>query len=164
MDRRSKSCLFRPRQGGGVSGALEIASLELRGEIASKEGKHDKAVHFLEQAVTKQRDLGYMEPPLYSRPLTETMGYALIAAGRFDEARQSFQKALAERPNSGHPLLGIARTYAAQADRAGASKAYAAFLKAWSNADLDLPEIAEARSWASQSMSGTFQVRGAPKK
>jgi tetratricopeptide (TPR) repeat protein len=133
-------------RGVGVAGALELASWELRGVIASKEGRHEEALRILEQAISKQGDLGYMEPPLYSRPLHETLGYALIAAGHFEEARHAFEKGLIQRPNSGHGLLGIARAYAAEGNRSAAGKAYAAFLKAWSDADRDLPEIVEARS------------------
>ena len=58
--------------------------------------------------------------------------------------------ALEARPNSGFGLYGVAIVKEASGDAAGATEAYAAFLKAWPKADADLPEVAHA-----QKMVGT---------
>jgi hypothetical protein len=55
---------------------------------------------------------------------------------------------LAERPNSGFGLYGLAHVAELQGDAAGARQGYQAFLKAWPAADAALPEVTHARSVA----------------
>jgi hypothetical protein len=52
---------------------------------------------------------------------------------------------LAERPNSGFSLYGLALVKELSGDAAGAREAYRAFLNAWPAADPTLPEVAHAR-------------------
>ena len=55
---------------------LGTASLELRGDLASQKGEYDKARRLLEQADQKEKEIGYSEPPQYSRPALEVLGAA----------------------------------------------------------------------------------------
>jgi tetratricopeptide (TPR) repeat protein len=129
---------------------LKVASFELGGNIASSRDRFEQARDLLEEAVKSERDLGYAEPPLYSRPAQESLGYASIRAGHYDDARQAFQQVLEERPKSGFGLYGIALAYEKEGDRQKAASAYGAFLDAWKNADPDLPQIKSARRFLSQ--------------
>ena len=136
-----------------VQKILGVASLDLRGNLASQRGDFNQAQTLLTEAVTKERDIGYSEPPQYSRPALESLGYACIRAGRWDKARDAFQKALQERPKSGFALYGIALTYEKQANRPEAVSAYRAFMDAWKNADLDLLQIQAAQAYLNQTAS-----------
>jgi hypothetical protein len=65
------------------------------------------ARQLLERADQNESDIGYFEPPLYSRPPLEVLSASCIRAGKFNEARRAYQKALVKRPRSGFALYGI---------------------------------------------------------
>ena len=126
---------------------LEIYSLDLRGNLRAA-GKHfDEAIDLLKRAADKEEIAGYAEPPQYARPELEALGYVYIRAGKFDEARDAFQRELKFRPSSGHELYGIAQAYEVEGKRVEAARAYGEFLKAWKNADPDLAMVRHAQSF-----------------
>lgn len=116
---------------------LGTASLDLRANLA----KGAEARSLFDQAENAERDLGYSEPPQYARPEAESLGFALIRAGKFADAREAFHKALHERPKSGFELYGIALAWDREGNRTEAAAAYREFRDAWKNADRDLPQI-----------------------
>lgn len=126
---------------------LPVHLLDLRGSILSIEGKHDEAFRLLNEAIEKEKNLGYWEPPHYTRPVLESLGAAYIRAEKFGEARAAFEKVLQVRPNSGFAFLAIARTFAKAGDKTTATRFYKEFLKFWQNADRDLSQITEAEKW-----------------
>jgi tetratricopeptide (TPR) repeat protein len=129
---------------------LGTASLELRGEIEARKENIDEARKLLEEAVKEETELGYSEPPRYSRPPAEVLGDVLIRAGKFSDARAAYRKELAERPNSGFALHGIALSWEKEGNRAEAAKAYREFLTAWSHADPELSQVKRAQAYLSQ--------------
>lgn len=136
---------------GSVARIMGVASLELRGNIASARDHYEEARDLLKQAVQKERDIGYSEPPRYSRPALESLGYAAIRARQWDDARDAFNQVLKERPKSGFGYYGIALADEKQGDRAKAAAAYQTFLDAWKNADPDLPQVRNARRFLGDS-------------
>ena len=126
---------------------LGTASLELRGNIASGEGDLTTARKLLESADQHETEIGYSEPPQYSRPALEVLGAACLRSGKFSEAREAYQKALAKRPHSGFALYGVALAWDKQGDKQQAAKAYREFLDAWSHGDPDLPQIKLAKEY-----------------
>jgi hypothetical protein len=134
---------------------LSIASLELRAGVLLGKGKLDEAKKLYAQATTEEKNAGYHEPPLYIRPVGENEATALIRAKDYAAAKAAYQSALAERPNSGFGLYGLARVKELEGDRAGARTSYQAFLKAWPSADSSLPEVAHARSVVGGEAQGT---------
>ncbi len=126
--------------------SLSVQSLELRAGILVAQQKLDEAKKLYESAHAEEKRLGYHEPPMYIRPVGETEAIALLSAKDYAGARSAYESALAERPNSGFALYGLARVKELQGDDAGARAAYRAFLKAWPNADTDLAELAHARA------------------
>ncbi len=139
----------RPQQAsdwyfGYASRVLGVHLLDLRGSNLSVQGKHDGAFKLLNEAIEKEKNLGYWEPPHYTRPVLESLGAAFIRAEKFEEAGQTFEKVLKVRPNSGFAYLGIAKTYAKAGNKQKAVEFYQKFLKVWQNADKDLPQIKEA--------------------
>jgi tetratricopeptide (TPR) repeat protein len=133
--------------GGAVHGYMQVAALELRGAVEMALGKAVQAEATLVKAAGAEHDLGYREPPLYVRPVSETRGDLLMRAGKFKEAKAAYETALAERPNSGYPLYGIAQAAAAAGDVAGAKAAYGTMLKTWAKADAGLPQVVAAKAW-----------------
>ena len=121
--------------------------MDLRGSVLSIEGKHDEAFKLLNEAIEKEKNLGYWEPPHYTRPVLESLGEALTRAGKYKEAESAFERVLKARPNSGFALLGIARANAKADDKARAAQFHKEFLKVWQNADKELPQIQEAEKW-----------------
>ncbi len=130
-----------------VENILSVASKELAGNVASHRGNYEPAKKLLEQAVEAEKKLGYSEPPMYSRPALESLGYAAIRAGKWDQARDAFRQVLAARPKSGFGYYGIALAYEKEGNRSAASQAYTEFLDAWKYADEDLEMVRAARNW-----------------
>jgi len=126
---------------------LGIASLELRGDTEMGKGNLDHGRKVLERASKDEKELGYTEPPQYSRPPLEVLGGALIRAGKYEEARQAYKKDLEERPNSGFALYGIATAWEKQGKHSEAVKAYREFLDAWQHADPELSQIKTAQAY-----------------
>jgi len=126
---------------------LGTASLELRGATEMGRSNFDEGRQLLERASKDEQELGYSEPPQYSRPPLEVLGEALIRAGKYPEARDAYQKELQERPHSGFPLYGIAYAWEKEGKRVEAAKAYREFLTAWSHADADLSQVRTAQTY-----------------
>ena len=124
---------------------LNIQSLELQAGVLVAEKKLSKARRLYAKAEEQEKKLGYHEPPFYIRPIAETEAAALLKARDYSDARAAYEAALVERPNSGFELYGLAMVKEAQGDTAGARQAYATFLKTWSKADTNLPEISHAQ-------------------
>jgi tetratricopeptide (TPR) repeat protein len=82
--------------------------------------------------------------------VAEVLGDVLIRAGKFSDARAAYRKELAERPNSGFALHGIALSWEKEGNRAEAAKAYREFLTAWSHADPELSQVKRAQAYLSQ--------------
>jgi hypothetical protein len=134
---------------------LSIASLELRAGALAGQSKLDEAKKLYAQAAAEEKKAGYHEPPFYIRPVGENEATALIRAKDYAGARAAYEAALAERPNSGFGLYGLARVKELEGDAAGARQSYQAFLKAWPAADAALPEVAHARSVVGGEAQGT---------
>jgi predicted Zn-dependent protease len=134
---------------------LSIASLELRAGVLVAQGKLDEAKKLYASAIADEKNAGYHEPPFYIRPVGENEAAALLRVKDFAGAKTAYEAALAERPNSGFGLYGLARVKELSGDAAGAREAYAAFLKVWPAADASLPEVAHARGVVGGVATGT---------
>jgi tetratricopeptide (TPR) repeat protein len=132
---------------GHAGRILAVHLLDLRGSLESLRGNHVEAEKILMDAVDRERNLGYWEPPHYTRPVLESLGTAHLRAGRYTEARGAFERILTTRPNSGFAYLGIARIDAKTGDKAKAIDSRKRLASSWANADKDLPQISEASNW-----------------
>jgi tetratricopeptide (TPR) repeat protein len=124
---------------------LNIQSIELRAGVLAAHHKLRAARKTYALAAKEEKKLGYHEPPFYIRPVAETEAAALLKARDYKGAEEAYRAALAERPNSGFGLYGLALVKESAGDSAGAREAYATFLKAWPRADANLPEVAHAQ-------------------
>jgi tetratricopeptide (TPR) repeat protein len=126
---------------------LDVAAMELRASVLLAEGRGVESDAMFKKAADAEKELGYREPPFYIRPVEEARGDALLRAKRYDEAKQAYEAALKQRPDSGFALYGVAQADAAANRRSEATRDYARLLQAWSKADADLPQMKAARGW-----------------
>jgi tetratricopeptide (TPR) repeat protein len=129
-----------------VGEILGVASKELAGNVASARGDYRRAKELLQDAVEMEKKLGYSEPPLYSRPSLESLGYAAIRARDWETARNAFGQVLVLRPKSGFGYYGIALAYDKEGNRSAAAEAYQQFLTSWQHADDDLAMLRAGRA------------------
>ena len=132
-----------------VHSFMDVAARELHAALLMAQGKATDADAAFAKATEAETALGYREPPYYIRPVSETRGDALMRAKRYADAKQAYQAALVERPNSGFPLYGIAQADLAAGDKTAARTDFAALLSAWKTADAGLPQIVAANAWVS---------------
>jgi tetratricopeptide (TPR) repeat protein len=135
--------------------SLKIESMELQAGVLVAQHKMRAGKKLYTAAAKQEKKLGYHEPPFYIRPVAETEAEALLKAKDYKDAEEAYEAALVERPKSGFGLYGLAWVKESAGDAAGARTAYEAFLKAWPNADADLPEVAHAQKFVAGSMQAT---------
>jgi tetratricopeptide (TPR) repeat protein len=115
---------------------LGIAHHTLLGEIALRQGRATDAVPHLEEAVRLQDALRYDEPAPWYYPVRQSLGAALLGAGRANEAERVFTEDLRRNPNNGWSLYGLAASLKAQGrDDSDARRRFAA---AWARSDVKL--------------------------
>jgi tetratricopeptide (TPR) repeat protein len=117
---------------------LAVHALDLKGSIYSVRGQHELSVNILNEAGEREKNLGYWEPPHYTRPVLESLGAAYIRAGRYADAAAAFEKIMLARPNSGFALAGIARAYRKAGRPTEADDYQRKFASAWKSADKDV--------------------------
>jgi tetratricopeptide (TPR) repeat protein len=110
---------------------LQLARHVLEARIAQADGRLDQAIEEFRVAVQIQDSIPYMEPPYWYYPVRQSLGAALLAAGRNEEAQAVFQRALVDAPNNGWALFGLMQAETAQGDAAGAEATRKLFERAW---------------------------------
>jgi tetratricopeptide (TPR) repeat protein len=133
--------------GSPLLSSLSIMSLELRAAILAEQKRLPEAKALFAQAAQEEKSLGYREPPTYIRPVGEAEGLALMRAGDYAGAHKAYEAALVERPKSGFPLFGMARSSEAAGDETTAAKEYVAFTDAWKAGNANLPQMAHAQEF-----------------
>jgi tetratricopeptide (TPR) repeat protein len=117
---------------------VSIAVHALTGEIATRSGKLDEGIGHFREAL-KIEDAGlYFEPPKWYYPIRESLGAALLKAGRNAEAEAVYREDLKRFPENGWSLFGLAAALRAQGKSAEAAAVDQRFSKAWSAADVKL--------------------------
>jgi tetratricopeptide (TPR) repeat protein len=135
--------------------ALAVAPIELQARILAREGKAAEAIAKLREGVEEEIKLGYSEPPLYPNPMEEVAGKICLELKRWKEAEEFFRAALERDPGSGRAYFGLMRAQQALGKDAEARGSYAKFVKAWTKADADLPEMRHAKE-----LAGTYSASG----
>lgn len=118
-------------QGVPAADLMSLAEAAARGRLAVAERRFGDAVGFYEAAAKIEAGLPYQEPPYWYYPVRQSLGAALFLAGRTAEASQAFRDSLAQAPNNGWALYGLAQSEAALGHPAEAAAAQAAFKRAW---------------------------------
>lgn len=117
---------------------LRIADALLQGDIALAERQPASAIGHFERAVALQDSLPYMEPPFWYYPTRQSLGAALLAAGRAVEAEAVYRKDLEQYPHNGWSLFGLVQSLEAQGKSNEAAEALTMFGHVWERADVTL--------------------------
>jgi tetratricopeptide (TPR) repeat protein len=110
---------------------LRIAQTLVLARVARVKGDTSTAIVQFEQAAALQDALPYTEPPYWYYPIRQSLAAALLQAGRFDEAEQQFQRALARAPANAWSYFGLAELYKARGNTAAANQAEANLARTW---------------------------------
>ena len=111
---------------------IAIAREVVLGRIARAEGRPGDAIEAYRKAVEVQDGLAYMEPPYWYYPVRQSLAAAQLAAGRTDDAIQTFRDSLVRTPNNSYALYGLAEALKVRGMRDAAVEAEAKFRAAWS--------------------------------
>ncbi|MEM7278215.1 MAG: tetratricopeptide repeat protein [Pseudomonadota bacterium] len=121
-----------------ASALLSIADNLLLGDIAMAKDKPADAVEFYQKAVAAQDTLPYTEPPFWYYPTRQSLGKALLAAGRNSEAESVYRTDLEHYPLNGWSMYGLMQALNAQGKKDEAAKVNETFAKVWAMADVTL--------------------------
>ncbi|MFN8006725.1 MAG: tetratricopeptide repeat protein [Terriglobia bacterium] len=114
---------------------LNLASAVLDARLA----ENDLAsIPYWEQAVRLEDGLVYDEPPPWYYPVRESLGGALLRAGKAGEAELVFREGLKLRPRNGRMLFGLIKSLEAQHKLDAAALVQKEYEQAWKRADLIL--------------------------
>ena len=114
---------------------LALAGTVLDARIAAARGRHAEAIAFWQRAVAAGDKVAYDEPPVWFYPLRESLGAALLVAGRAAEAERVYRDDLDRHPRNARSLFGLHQSLLAQQKNADAAWVKRAFDDAWRLAD-----------------------------
>ncbi len=108
------------------------------GRVAYAHGKQEEGIDALKQAVALQDALRYDEPPAFHYPVRESLGAALLRAGKAAEAEAVFRDDLARNRRNGRSLFGLWQSLKAQHKDDAAEWVREQYEIAWKDADTTL--------------------------
>jgi tetratricopeptide (TPR) repeat protein len=131
---------FQPMIDGGVPvpDLLRLARLIVTGRIAQAQADHDAAIAAFQEAAAIENGLPYLEPPFWYYPVDQSLGAALLQAGRAGEAEAAFRKALDRYPGNVWALYGLRETALRQGDDKSAREADRLLQEKWLGPSMDL--------------------------
>ena len=118
--------------------ALRIAVEALAGEIALRKGRYPAAITAFRAAVALEDGIAYTEPPTWYYPMRHSLGKALLAANRAQEAQRVYEEDLVRFPENGWSLRGLIAALEAQRHFGAVRVARERFARAWVGADVEL--------------------------
>jgi tetratricopeptide (TPR) repeat protein len=121
-----------------ASTLLGIADELALGEIAMESDDLANAIAHFERAVAAQDALPYMEPPFWYYPTRQSLGLALLRAGRAADAEAVYRKDLEAYPHNGWSTYGLVQSLEAQGKVDEAREHRGHFEAMWSLADVAL--------------------------
>ncbi len=110
---------------------LEVAGAVVLARAAQAEDNQQAAVELLTKAAAAQDAIPYMEPPFWYYPVRQSLGAALLATGRPDDAKKEFQMALERERSSAWALYGLKEAAKAKGDALAEQNASDELSKAW---------------------------------
>jgi tetratricopeptide (TPR) repeat protein len=123
-----------------LADGVRIAERVLAAELARAGNDFDATIAALNEAVAIEDQLLYDEPPAWHAPARQSLGAALLAAGKPAEAESAYREELRRNPENGWSLNGLERALRAQGKKAEAKEVGERFTRAWANADIKLDE------------------------
>jgi tetratricopeptide (TPR) repeat protein len=110
---------------------LRVAENVVLARAAQAQGDAAEAITYFQAAAGVEDSIPYMEPPYWYYPVQQSLGAALLQAGRAKEAAEQFRAALDRARNSAWALYGLTQAAKAAGDSATADEAAGAFAKSW---------------------------------
>ncbi|RYE00870.1 MAG: hypothetical protein EOP61_12840 [Sphingomonadales bacterium] len=117
---------------------LTIADNLLLGEIAMAGKDMKTAIASFEAAVTAQDALPYTEPPFWYYPTRQSLGFALLKAGKAKEAQAVYEADLKQYMHNGWSTFGLIQALDAQGKTADADMQREHFKAMWQFSDIEL--------------------------
>jgi len=117
---------------------LQIADDLLQGEIALAARDNATAIAKFTVAVAGQDALPYTEPPFWYYPTRQSLGAALLKAGKPAEAQAVYEKDLQQYPHNGWSTFGLIAALEAQGKTDEAATHREHFKAMWQFADVQL--------------------------
>ncbi len=118
--------------------AARIAERTVYAELALARGDQAAAVVALTEAVAIEDHIPYDEPPGWHAPVRQSLGAAMLAAGRPADAEQVYREELRRNPRNGWSLQGLALALEQQKRSADAVAVRSQLADAWQHADVQL--------------------------
>ena len=118
--------------------AAHIAERTVYAELALARGDPAAAVVALTEAAAIEDQIPYDEPPGWHAPVRQSLGAAMLAAGRPADAEQVYREELRRNPRNGWSLQGLALALEQQKRGADALAVRSQFADAWQHADVQL--------------------------
>jgi hypothetical protein len=106
----------------------------LASELLAARLDSDAVAHY-RRAVELQDALDYDEPPAWYYPVRESLGAALLRAGKASEAETVFREGVRRSPKNGRMLFGLMEALKAQGKTEQAGWVRKEFEAAWAKAD-----------------------------
>jgi tetratricopeptide (TPR) repeat protein len=116
----------------------QMMSEIVEARLADAQHQTNAAIAHLQRAVSLEDTLDYAEPPDSLAPTRESLGAALLAAGKTAEAEATFREDLKRNPRNPRSLFGLAEALKAEGKMAEATTVRQQFQRAWSKADTKL--------------------------
>jgi tetratricopeptide (TPR) repeat protein len=133
LDRIERTADFKPFTAWSIPAKdiVRTARYVATGRMADARADHQVALAAYREAVAVQDSLPYMEPPYWYYPARQSLGVALLRAGRLDDAEDVFRAALARTPSNGWALRGLMEVYRQRGDEVSLQLARQRFETTW---------------------------------
>ena len=118
--------------------AAHIAERTVNAELALARGDQVTAIAALTEAVTIEDRIPYDEPPGWHSPVRQSLGAALLVAGRAADAEKVYREELSRNPQNGWSLKGLALALRQQQKTEAAVAVEKQLQAAWQHADVQL--------------------------
>lgn len=119
-----------------ASDVMGIARLMAAGELAFRQGRSEEAFELLRQAVAREEQLAYDEPPGWMQPVRHALGALLLADERAAEAEAVYRADLVRHPHNAWSLLGLSQALERQGKVADVAALQPQVRGAWARADV----------------------------
>jgi tetratricopeptide (TPR) repeat protein len=116
---------------------LNLAETIMKARLATDE---KAAIEYWKEAVNKQDNLNYDEPPAWYYPVRESLGGELLREGQAEEAEAVFRENLKRFPLNGRSLFGLLKSLQLQKKQVDAEWVETEFKNVWSQS-VPLPRI-----------------------
>jgi len=117
---------------------LALTAIVLDARIAAANGSPADAIRLWTNAVAAADKIPYDEPPIFFYPVRESLGAALLLAGKAADAERVFRDDLVRHPRNARSLFGLHESLVKQGKSADAEWVKRAFDEAWKDADTTL--------------------------